>query len=74
MNPGKSFPVEWATGHKGSMGHFVLVHADDEVMLNAYNDKVMNAYIDGASEADGSTKAGATVKQVRWRGRHLICG
>lgn len=47
-NPGQSIQVEWATGHSGSTGSFVLVDAEDEALLLQYSDKVMEEYLNQA--------------------------
>merc|ERR1712086_15355 len=48
-NPGQRVQVEWATGHSGSDGSFVLVDAEDEHMLTQYSDQVRDEYLENAT-------------------------
>ena len=49
-NPGQSIPVEWAAGHRGSVGAFILVESKDEHLLSQFSQKVLDAYLQQATQ------------------------
>jgi len=51
-NPGDEFPVEWATGHEGSTGNWVLVRAEDEMKLVQWSFGLGDKYISGAPSSE----------------------
>ena len=45
---GGTFPVEWAMGHEGTKGNWVLVRAEDEMKLKAWDDQLASRYFAAA--------------------------
>jgi len=45
---GQQFPIEWSTGHPGSMYYFVVLKATDEARLAEHTFDMLNDYIDQA--------------------------
>jgi len=52
VNQGDTIPVEWASGHSGTEGNWVLVHAKDEGHVRSWNYGVAKSYFDGAKSVE----------------------